>query len=275
MARPTSQSPPQKDEVLRVKYTLCISGPRPRAVAAVGYLEPSSASRNTSLLALSTEEVASLLSVNAADYIVLPEPIDPIEALMVPTVIETLGVIDNAAPDPGWDCIVVGSDSHTELVLSVARWCGVRRMGLVIPEGEVDLEVGASRVFYGARSDWQDDLVDYLLSDPTPVVCLDTTGENRVVKALLSVLPAHGRLALLGHGTSEPAPVNFYRDVHSKNSMIVGNQPLVDSRLMHRALNLLHHRIRPNSEDFPIVEEGEASTLEVPNGRWVILDWGQ
>lgn len=254
-----SSNPPRGQRRVKIEYTLCDLRDEPVAVSGVGVIDAQGdeAEGGRDRVAVLTDELQDELFVSDSKVIPLTGFDDPLKALLVPLVVEGLVAIDSAAPDVGWDCIIVGSGVRSEVLRALAPFAGARRI-VSIPDPKRDL---------GG--------VDLAADGPGTAVFLVAVGENRTIGTLLPFVPENSVVVLLGGEPGEPTGVSFYEEIHRKNVKLVGTAYRASAKVARRATDLIRSRLRLDDLEPPVVPVFRGAKLEVESAQWLVFAWPQ
>ena len=258
-------------------HTLVEIGDESRGLSVLGSLDPPDQGDHGSLrVAMPTPEVTNHPLIGDRPIVEVPGPTEPLSGLLVPMVAGILKAFTRAALDPGWDCVVIGSDLRAELVSFLGNIMGARSL-TAVRSGAISGVLSSSspgQVFDSDAEGWFDLLADHLAERPGPVLAFDTTGVGSEVNAALAALPARSQIALFGPSSPGSVSVDFYRDVHRKNVNLLGVEPHLDNGAASRALSLIDKRlIAAIQPQVALVEVHEDSIIPSRPQRLVVLDW--
>ena len=268
----------QSDEAaIQATHTLVDTRDGGRGLSVLGPLDPPDHGDHASLrVAMPTSEVTNHPLIGDRPIVEVPGPTEPLSGLLVPMVAEILTAFTRAALDPGWDCVVIGSDLRAELVSFLGNIMGARSL-TAVRSGAISGVLSSSlsgQVFDSDAEGWGELLADHLAERPGPVLAFDTTGVGSAVNAALAALPARSQIALFGPSAPGPVSVDFYRDIHAKNVTLLGIESRLGDGEASRALSLIEDRlIVAMQPEVGRVEGREGSIIPTIPQRLVVLNW--
>ena len=269
---------PDAGEVLvDATHTLLELSPA-RALASTGTVRECGAGvelQPNARVVVSAPAASSALTVRARSCFVIEGAAEAASAVLIPPLAEVLRALRLGEPDLGSRVIVTGSDLRAELLLHILSWAVARSVVSVRAHDAPEPVSRVDHLFRGNPSDYQMALALQLQQARGPVLGLDTTSQDSVIQSLLASVPSGSAIVLLEGGGSGSSPINFYRDVHSKNLRIIGCTPrsvapedfLKASRLLEKKridLDLFHAETVVASESLSPLHE---------RNRWALLQW--
>lgn len=180
----------------------------------------------------------------------------PVAALLAPIVAESISAIDAAAPDLGWNGVVIGVGLIPRVLAQVSQLAGARSLTTI-------QEVGQDTGRLSPKG-------------PGKTIFFVHGQDNETINQLLALVPAASTVVLMNSDKSESTRVNFYANLHRKNVDLMSVKNF-SPRHARRADSLTQVRMHWEDIELPVIPadkcEEKAKDLAAGGVDGVVLKW--